>query len=53
MMLLIAGLLLWILLCIVVVLGASYAASDRPAEIDKQKKDTEDPFAYLFPFSKG
>lgn len=52
-MLLITGLLLWILLCAVVVLGASYAASDRPADINKRKSGTDDPFAYLFPFSKG
>ncbi|WDF48789.1 hypothetical protein PQ460_12225 [Paenibacillus sp. KACC 21273] len=52
-MLWIAGLLLWILLCVVVLLGASYAASDKPADMDKRKKSTDDPFAYLFPFSKG
>lgn len=48
-MLLISGLILWILLCIVILLGASYAATDKVPDIDKKNAKSDDPFAYLFP----
>lgn len=48
-MLLISGLILWILLCIVILLGASYAATDKAPDIDKKNTTPDDPFAYLFP----
>ncbi|MFD1990396.1 hypothetical protein ACFSGI_10530 [Paenibacillus nicotianae] len=48
-MLLISGLILWILLRIVILLGASYAATDKVPDIDKKNATPDDPFAYLFP----
>jgi len=48
-MLLISGLILWILLCIVILFGASYVATDKVPDIDKKNSKPDDPFAYLFP----
>ncbi|MDN4618200.1 hypothetical protein QCD85_08840 [Paenibacillus sp. PsM32] len=48
-MLLISGLLLWILLCIFILLSASYAATDKVSDIEKKNSKPDDPFAYLFP----
>lgn len=48
-MLFLVGLLLWILLCIVIVVAASYAAIDTPVAKSKNQSNAKDPFSYLFP----